>query len=679
VTPDETSRDATLHTVLDSMAEAVIAADIEGRFQVFNRAAVALIGVGPSDVGPEGWPGLYGAFRPDRVTPFPFEELPLVRAIRGEGSHAVEMFIRNAGVPSGIDISVSGRPWRDRTGRHIGGVVVCRGTLDRRAAAELLKAHVFLESIVENIPDMIFVKEAKHLRFERFNRAGEELLGASRDVLIGKTDYDFFPVEQADAFTALDRQTLAGGVRVDIPEEPIDTVHGRRWLHTRKIPILDELGNPKYLLGISENITARKAAEEARAVAEEELRLAHAALEQRVLARTAELSRINVELRHEIVERERAEEALRKSEAQLLQSQKMDAVGQLAGGIAHDFNNLLAVILAYGGLLEDSLEGDEVRSAEVRQITKAAERAATLTRQLLAFTRQQVMQPAVIDLGDVVQTMEEMLRRLIGEHITLVTIRGANQGCVLADPGQMEQVVLNLTVNARDAMPGGGVLTIETRNLDAAEGGRVLLEVSDTGAGMSPETLARIFEPFFTTKRRGQGTGLGLSTVLGIVEQSGGAISVESQSGQGARFRVSLPRTQRRPTPPSGPRTGAKGGSETLLVVEDEDLLRAATREILTDRGYQVLDACDAETALRVCRTHLGRIHLLLSDVILPGMNGGALAKQAVSLRPDMRVLFMSGYTDDLVERRVLDSGEALLHKPFTPHTLASRVREMLD
>jgi signal transduction histidine kinase len=385
------------------------------------------------------------------------------------------------------------------------------------------------------------------------------------------------------------------------------------------------------------------------------------------------------------IERKQAEEVLR-------HSQKMEAVGRLAGGVAHDFNNLLTVITGRGQLLLARLHPADPVYRDVELIHKTAQRAAGLTHQLLAFSRKQVLQPRVVDLNALVGGMGTMLRRLIGEDIELVMELTPGVWPVKTDPGQIEQVVLNLVVNARDAMPGGGTLTLGTANAGpdgafvlrhpgATVGAHVVLTVRDTGCGMDAETQAHIFEPFFTTKRVG-GTGLGLSIVYGIVKQHQGHIGVESAVGEGTQFRIYLPRAPEEPEPVEEGRAAVAtpSGTETVLVVEDEAEVRALTCEVLEAKGYHVLEAADGRAALEVCRRHGGPIHLLLTDVVMPRMSGRELADQVAAVRPETRVLYVSGYTDDaLGHRGVLDPGVVLLQKPFTPARLVERVREVLD
>ena len=379
-------------------------------------------------------------------------------------------------------------------------------------------------------------------------------------------------------------------------------------------------------------------------------------------------------------------------EEQLRQSQKMEAVGRLAGGIAHDFNNLLTVIKGYGELVADELDPADPLRNEVDEIRKAADRAASLTRQLLAFSRQQVLAPKVLDLNAVVHNMDKLLHRLLGEDVDLFTVLEPGLGRVKADPGQVEQVIMNLAVNARDAMPQGGKLTIETANVDLDEnyardhvsvkpGSYVMIAVSDTGLGMTEKVKARIFEPFFTTKEIGKGTGLGLSTVYGIIKQSGGYIWVYSEIGRGSCFKVYLPRVDGpADEAPRNTRQPARHGSETVLLVEDEDGVRALMRQVMHRHGYNVLEARHGGEALLMCERHQGKIDMLVTDVVLEQMSGRELAERLLKIRPGMKVLYVSGYADDaIVHHGVLTAGMEFLQKPFTTEALARKIRYVLD
>jgi PAS domain S-box-containing protein len=384
-------------------------------------------------------------------------------------------------------------------------------------------------------------------------------------------------------------------------------------------------------------------------------------------------------------------------EAQLQRAGRMEAIGRLAGGIAHDFNNLLTIIKGYTELALKRPRISPELQADVERIEDAAERASTLVRQLLAFSRRQVLQPKLVDLNSIVMGLDKLLRRLMDEGIEMSALPGKNLGTIKADPGQMEQVIMNLVVNARDAMPNGGRLTVETANveLDAAyasehatvkPGSYVMLAVSDTGTGMSPETVAHIFEPFYTTKESGRGTGLGLSTVYGIVKQSGGYIWVYSEPGRGSSFKVYLPRVEEAPEalPAARAASGEQKGSETILLVEDQPQVRELARMALSEKGYTVLVTSNPDDAEMMCARHGAEIHLLLTDLIMPGISGRELAKRLTARHPKMRVLYMSGYTFSIVaqtaaQNGLLEDGVAFLQKPFTPSALSEKVREVLD
>jgi signal transduction histidine kinase len=384
---------------------------------------------------------------------------------------------------------------------------------------------------------------------------------------------------------------------------------------------------------------------------------------------------------------------IRQVQEQFVQSQKMEVAGRLASGVAHDFNNLLTVILSWSAVLLERHGQDPEDTDMLQEIMSAGERAAGLTRQLLAFSRKQVLAPRVLELNALVADTEKLLRRLIGEDIELRTVLAPALGNVLADPGQVEQVIMNLAVNARDAMPDGGTLTIETANAEPRDEPElpgepprsaryVMVTVTDDGVGMDAETKSHLFEPFFTTKGAGKGTGLGLATVYGIVQQSGGFIRLDSEVGAGTRFRVYWPRMEEAAViveSGSGPHARVHG-TETVLVVEDEEQIRNLIRAILTARGYIVLVAENGDRALALAAAHEGPIQLLLTDVIMPRMSGRELAERLATARPAIRVLYVSGYTDDAIAHHgVLDAGVALLQKPFTPGVLSRKVREVLD
>jgi PAS domain S-box-containing protein len=522
-----------------------------------------------------------------------------------------------------------------------------RENLERSQAEAALKdSQSLLQAIIDNSKTLIYVKDLEG-RFLLVNQHLAELLGCARERVLGKTDYDFFSREQADAYRAVDKRVLAEGASVEA-EELVVSADGVRTYLSIKAPLLDPTGKAYGLCGISTDITERK----------------------------------------------RANAALLQKEAELRQAQKMEAIGNLAGGVAHDFNNLLTVILASTELLATNRDPDAPGDADLKAIEEAAQRAATLTRQLLAFGRKQILQPTLVDLNEVVSKIERILRRLIGEDVDLTVAAATSLGLVLVDPGQAEQIIMNLAINSRDAMPTGGKLTIETADVTLDEGyaathvgvtpgPHVMLAVSDTGVGMDAATQSRIFEPFFTTKEPGKGTGLGLSTVFGIVRQSGGAIDVTSEVGKGTTFKVYFPRSgarrrERAPSPPSG--VASLGGTETILLVEDDKLVRGLARKLLVRAGYHVLEAESASEALALSERHASPIDLLLTDVVMPRMGGRQLADKLLEGRPGTKVMFMSGYTDDSIIRHgVMESGIALLQKPFTRDSLLRRVRELLD
>jgi two-component system, cell cycle sensor histidine kinase and response regulator CckA len=665
-----------LATMLQSIGDGVIATDREGRVVRMNPVAERLTGWTADAATGRAFKDVFQIVH--EVTRAPASDL--VEHVLRDGM-AVTMENQTALIVrdrTEVAIAENAAPIRDHVGAMTGVVVVFRdATTERAWERRIAEANRFLDSIIENIPNMVFVKDAETLRFVRFNRAGELLLGANRDALVGKSDLDLFAPEQARAFQAKDREVLAGAVLVDVPEESITTPHGQRWLHTKKLPINDESGTPRFLLGISEDITERKQIDD-------RLRAMNDELECRVVERTAALQA-------EMVERQKATAALERSEEQLRQSQKMDAIGRLAGGIAHDFNNLLSVIISYSEMLVvDAPAGlSPEMASDLGEIHKAGMRAAELTRQMLAFSRQQVLAPQIVDLNELIAGVDKLLRRVIGADIELRTVPMNLAATVKVDPGQMEQVIMNLVVNARDAMPRGGKLTIETGAVepDAATGlvgttaGRqIMLAVSDTGAGMTREVQARVFEPFFTTKEQGRGTGLGLSTVYGIVKQSGGSIYVYSEPGVGTTFKIYLPQTSdSAEVPVASTARVAPRGTETILLVEDEPQVRNLARGILTRAGYQVLEATDGEDALMLSGRFAGTIHLVVTDVVMPKMSGRELVEQLVRLRPETKVLFMSGYTDDtIVHHGVLEREVAFLQKPLTPQSLTIKVREVL-
>jgi PAS domain S-box-containing protein len=514
--------------------------------------------------------------------------------------------------------------------------------LERARQRDALRSQErLLRQIIDANPSLIFVKDWNG-RFVLVNQATAQVYGTTVDSLVGKTDADFNRnAEEVAHFLRDDRDVMSSGQSKLIPEEPVTNPAGdTRWFQTIKVPLRSPAEGTATILGVATEITERKRLEE-----------------------------------------------------QLLQSQKMEAVGQLAGGVAHDFNNILTAIVGYTDLLATELGSNVQQLEDLEEIRKAARRAAALTRQLLAFSRKQVLEPRIIDVNSVVLNLDKMLRSLIAENVALKTNLADNLAAARADPNQIEQVIMNLAINARDAMPEGGTVTIETRNatLDdnyAAQhvavvpGEYVMLAVSDTGCGMDAKTQSRIFEPFFTTKPPGRGTGLGLSTVYGIVKQSGGNIWLYSEPGKGTTFKIYLPAIAAVPEDIGkvAPAEAAPRRGGTVLVVEDDEQLRRLTHRALASQGYTVLEADRGSTALDIARRHKGHIDLLLTDVIMPDTNGRKLAETMRAARPELRVLYMSGYPDGAIASHgMLEPGVAYLAKPFTTEAVARRVREVLE
>jgi PAS domain S-box-containing protein len=518
------------------------------------------------------------------------------------------------------------------------------GARDAAEAAGVAKEER-LKVMFEHAPDAYFLCDSEGV-FVDGNRAAEGLTGYKSEELVGKDsrNLDLLPAQDVPRAAELLAKN-ARGLPTGPDEFSLIRKDGTRAaVETRTFPV--RMGGESLVLAIARDITESK----------------------------------------------RAEEALRVTEEQLRQSQKLEAVGRLAGGVAHDFNNMLGAIIGYSDVVMTALnEGDPLRK-DVEHIKNAADRAAALTDQLLAFSRKQTLQPRIMDLNAAVRGLERMLRRLIGEDVEFATVLANDLGHVKADPGQIDQVLMNLAVNARDAMPRGGRLTIETANVDLDEGyasthvdtrpgPHVMLAVADTGCGMDQETRSHIFEPFFTTKQKGKGTGLGLAMVYGIVKQNGGNIGVYSEIGEGTTFKVYLPRVEGAVEPvqrrkPTGIQTR---GSETVLVVEDEEVLRRLVCRILAMAGYVVLEARSGEEALLRCEERQGPIHLMVTDVVMPRMSGCKLTERVAVMRPETKVAYMSGYTDDAIVRSgTLDADMPFIQKPFTASNLLAKVREAL-
>lgn len=512
------------------------------------------------------------------------------------------------------------------------------------AELEQKRSRALLNSVIEATSDMVYVKDIDG-RYLLVNSALCHAGGRPASEILGQDDTAVFSPPAAKAIMDRDREIMTNRETVTMEEEVTFRTGATRTCLSAKGPLMDHSENVTGLFAIIRDITERKHSDDERA-------------------------RLQEQLQH---------------------AQKMESIGRLAGGVAHDFNNLLTVINGYAELVERGLpEGDPLRRSVI-EIGKAGQRAASLTQQLLAFSRKQIVEPRVIDVNEVVRDAGKMLQRLVGEHIEVTIVQAPKLGGVLADPGQLTQVLMNLAVNARDAMPEGGRLVIETSEVQIGDdyvashantraGHFVLVTISDTGVGMDEATRQRAFEPFFTTKPEGEGTGLGLSTVYGIVNQSGGWIWMYSEVGSGTTFKVYLPRIE---APAESPGAIAESssleGTETILVVEDQAAVREMTAEILNQYGYEVLEAANGTEALLLSERFPNRIHLLITDVIMPGMNGYDLSVRFASLRPTMKVLFISGYTADMIARQgVLEPGAALLSKPFTPDALARKVRELL-
>ena len=627
--------------VIASASEGIIVYGPDLRYLVWNRFMESLTGVAASEV--------LGRL-PHEVFPF-LKDAGVLQRLQGALADATPepvMFPFDINGRRGWALDTSS-PLRNDSDEIVGVIATVQDVTERKQVEERLReSEEYLSNIINTIGDPVFVKD-EQFRFVLVNDAMCTFLGRARGEIIGTTGMEYLPADEMEHFLSVDRRVLASGAP-DACEETVSSGDREaRTVLTTKTRHVDR-GGSKFLVGVIRDMTEHK----------------------------------------------RADAARQKLEQQLQVSQRMEAIGSLAGGVAHDFNNLLSVILSYTCLAIETLtHGDPLRD-DLLQVKRGAERAAVLTRQLLAFGRRQIMQPVSLDLNATVTEIEKMLRRILSEDIDLVQVLAEDLGVVRADPGQIEQVLMNLVVNARDAMPEGGKLTIETSNVEVDEahaarhraltpGPYVRLAVTDTGCGMDAPTQERIFEPFFTTKRRDKGTGLGLSTVYGIVKQSGGDIWVYSEPGLGTTLKIYFPRqllatpTTRttRKTPTAVTRIT---GIETILVVEDEDALREVARRSLEAAGYAVFIAADGEQALRTAARCTAEIHLLLTDVVMPRMGGQALALELVKTRPNTKVLYMSGYADhSIVQQGRIDEGTNFIGKPFTGADLTRKVRAVLD
>jgi two-component system, cell cycle sensor histidine kinase and response regulator CckA len=621
-----------LQGITEGTTDSVFVKDLQGRYLMINSAGAQLLGRRVEEV--------IGKDDTELFTPETGREI--MAADRKVVESGRTQTYEELGISAGVErtyLSTKG-PHRDSNGKVVGLLGICRDITDRkRAEQEFRQSQQKLRIHFEHTP-LAVVEWDTRLRITEWSPSAERVFGYSRQEAIGRDAGFLVPPALRPHVDRMGHELLAqkGGTR---STNDNITKDGRtiscEWYNT---PLVDESGQVLGVASLVQDVTERVALEE-----------------------------------------------------RLRQSQKMEAVGRLAGGVAHDFNNLLTVIMGYSQILTDGLPAISRLKDATAQIRSAADRAAGITRQLLAFSRKQVLSPRVIDLNDIMLNLDSMLLRLIGEDIEVLTIPGRDLGAVKADPGQIEQVLMNLALNARDAMPDGGKLTLETENMELDEsyareheplkpGRYVMLAVSDTGTGMSPETQAHIFEPFFTTKEVGKGTGLGLSMVYGIVKQSGGYIWVYSEPNRGTTFKIYLPRVdqlveavgvEKRPA-------GVQRGTETILLVEDDAQLRALASSVLTHCGYKVFSAAGTEEGLALCRENHREIHLLVTDVIMPGMNGRQLAEQVKQITPRTKVLYVSGYTSNaIVHYGVLDPGLAFLPKPFSLSALIAKVREVLD
>jgi PAS domain S-box-containing protein len=753
-----------LRALIDIFPDFIHVKDGSGRFVMANRAVAELVGAKkPED--------LFGKtdfdyFSKELATAYFSDD----QAIVSSGRPLVDQEERTVDAEGNLLwVSTSKIPLRNQHGDVTGIMAISRDISRRKGAEDALRTEQeLLRTLIDNMPDRIYVKDAKS-RWVVANRALADLVGAKSPLdMLGKTDFDYFPQELATAFLSDEEAVVRSGeALLNREERSVDAKGNTRWTSISKVPWRDNLGHVNGIMAIGHDITERKQAEEALRKSEERFRLfmnnsptvawikdeegryvytsetylqcmgvraedrlgkADIEIYPRAIAeqfrkndQAALLAGHPIEVTEEVLDavgNKRlwlarkfpiqdasgqifvAGTGLDITEAQALASQlnqakKLESVGRLAGGVAHDFNNLLSVIIGYSDVLATHPGLDEQAQKEVEEIRKAANRAANLTRQLLAFSRQQVLEPKILNLNSVVAETEELIRRLIREDVEVHTELAADLGSVKADPGQIGQILMNLALNARDAMPRGGKLTIETAEVQLDKeyarlhppcipGWYIVMTVTDTGVGMDQDTKAHVFEPFFTTKEVGKGTGLGLATVYGIVKQSGGHVWVDSELGHGSTFKIFLPRVNR--AAPSSRQISAGvlaptvvGGSETVFVVEDEASVRGLICSILGQHGYTVLEATSSAHALQIAQQHPS-IHLVLTDVVMPGMNGPVMAKKLKEIKPGMKVLYMSGYAGACeADRELLIQGLPLLQKPFPKTALLRKLRETLE
>jgi two-component system cell cycle sensor histidine kinase/response regulator CckA len=622
---------ALLRGITEGATDAVFVKDLDGRYLMINTAGARFLGLTPEEV----------IGKTDLELFVPEVGRAIVerdrKVVQSGQTQTYEEFGTAAGVTR-LYLATKG-PFRDPDGEVVGLLGICRDITDRKRAEEQVRqSQESLRIHIEKTP-LAVVEWDLEFRVSAWNPSAERTFGYSRHEAIGRYGDFIVPPQYRQQVNQVWRQLLArqgGSHNINDNLTKDGRIITCEWHNT---PLVDEAGRVLGVASFVEDVTERVALEE-----------------------------------------------------RFRQSQKMEAVGRLAGGVAHDFNNLLTVILGYAQVLADGLPPGRLADS-TGQIKSAAERAAGITRQLLAFSRKQVLSPRIVDLNDIVLNLDSLLRRLIGEDIEVFTSPARDLAAVKADPGQIEQVIMNLALNARDAMPHGGKLALETSNADLDEayahdhqplepGSYVMLAVSDTGVGMSPDVQARIFEPFFTTKEVGKGTGLGLSTVYGIVKQSGGYIWVYSEPGRGTTFKIYFPRVEQPAQMLSAEKRlrSMEQGRETILLVEDDPQLRDLTSSVLVQCGYKMLVASSPEEGLAIARDGTADIRLLITDVVMPRMNGRQLAEQLVRLAPGVRVLYISGYTSDaIVHYGVLDDGLWFLPKPFTLAALVNKVREVLD
>ncbi len=626
--------EARLKAVLHSALDAHVAMDDAGRVTSWNQQAESMFGWAEREV--------LGQRLADIIVPHAHREAHAAGLRRflatGEGPILNQRIELNALRRDGTEFPVELAVAPVRVGSSWLFSAFVRDITGRRAADEALRvSEQKFGSAFQAHPSPMAIATLADARWVDVNESLLRLFGMNRAETVGRSGYELGIWRRDELRVQMLAQLRAGGVFRDVEVEWL-TRSGEVRSGLLSAEVIAFAGEPHFLLHF-QDITERK-----------------------------------------------------QLEVQLRQAQKMEAIGRLAGGVAHDFNNVLTAIFGYVDILREELPADSTAQRDLAEVRKASERAASLTKQLLAFSRQQVLEPMVLEPTALIEDFEKMLHRLIGEDVELRLSLARDTGNVLADPGQLQQVLMNLAVNARDAMPTGGKLILETANAELSEqyaelhqpvvpGRYVMLAVSDTGTGMTPETRARIFEPFFTTKEKGKGTGLGLSTVYGIVKQSGGYVWVYSELGRGTTFKIYLPRVDAAPDtllPAREPVTVA--GTETILLAEDDAVLRPLAKGLLEKLGYTVLDAADAVEALEAARQYTEVIHLLLTDVVMPGASGRELARRLESHRPDVKVLYVSGYTDDaIVHHGMLEPGLNFLQKPFTPAALARKVREVLD